>query len=274
MQEKHSVDGLQPLSRKEPALVVDRSSLVISDANLAASLILNQSSSALLGAQLIEFINVDESGAVRELVIESQRHDEVARGFTTLHSPDGRRFPAEVAVQPYRLDRQELLVLSFRLLAVKDQRWLKNTLTMLQLSEGRFPRAGYRSGRALVVDDEPVVRLVARECLERAGFEVVEAEDGVQAVEQVCSSPGAFDLVLLDLQMPHMGGAACTTMLKQIDPELPILLTTGDFTDDACAILEDLDFEGFLNKPFGVMELIRAVSGILPTHSQRPSDIG
>src|SRR5689334_15452776 len=79
----------------------------------------------------------------------------------------------------------------------------------------------------LVVDDEPITRLLAGEALEGVGLVVVEAEDGIRAVEAYRHVRPA--LVLLDLLMPHMDGVSACAELRRLPEEerTPILIMTG-----------------------------------------------
>ncbi|HEY8120237.1 MAG TPA: response regulator [Myxococcota bacterium] len=82
-------------------------------------------------------------------------------------------------------------------------------------------------GRVLVVDDEPAVRAIARRALERAGYEVLEAAGGEQALALIASEPRALDLVVTDLAMPGLSGIALAEQLAQQRPDLPVVFLTG-----------------------------------------------
>ncbi|HET7057289.1 MAG TPA: response regulator [Nitrospiraceae bacterium] len=107
----------------------------------------------------------------------------------------------------------------------------------------------------LVVDDEPLMRLLAREALERVGLAVVEAEDGMQAVEAYRRSRPA--LVLLDLLMPEMDGFSVCAELRRLPAEerTPILIMTG--LDDETSIRRayQVGATDFITKPISRMVL-------------------
>ena len=108
----------------------------------------------------------------------------------------------------------------------------------------------------LVVDDEPDLRFILRRIFEKAGLEVQEAEDGVQALERVHLSPP--DLVVTDMMMPGMGGAELIRRLHA-DPAtaaIPILAVTGD-----AHIAGDADT--VLTKPYRRPEIVAAATALL-----------
>jgi len=83
--------------------------------------------------------------------------------------------------------------------------------------------------RILVVDDEQNVRMTLAANLELAGYDVVEAADGADAVEKVAAA--RFDLVLMDIRMPRMNGVAALQEMRRHDPEVQIVLVTGFAVD-------------------------------------------
>src|SRR5580698_513582 len=86
--------------------------------------------------------------------------------------------------------------------------------------------AGKRS--VLVVDDDVALARALQRTLERAGFEVVVAEDGTQAVQTIMSR--AFDVVVTDIQMPGMSGLELLGIVRAYDLDVPVILMTGDPT--------------------------------------------
>ena len=128
-------------------------------------------------------------------------------------------------------------------------------------AEATVPQADIAGdrGTALVVDDEPAIRDIARAALELAGYRVVEAADGVEAIETFRALADRVVLILIDLTMPRMGGADAVVELRRIDPEVPVLLTSGYLESQATERLVSLGVAHFLQKPYSVRELIRAV---------------
>lgn len=126
----------------------------------------------------------------------------------------------------------------------------------------------------LVADDEEVVRRAARRALERGGFAVLEAADGLVAVAQFRAEAARVACVILDLTMPGMGGEAALAAIRQVSDEVPVVLTSG-FTDRDEASEESTGRRvSFLPKPFGPADLVgavRAALGLGPTAAQRQS---
>jgi len=110
------------------------------------------------------------------------------------------------------------------------------------------------SGRVLVVDDERAVLHVAKRMLERLGLSVVTACDGREAVE-VYSSDHAFDWVLLDVTMPEMDGVECLKKLREITPELYVVMSSGYDSESAMTSLGGNVPNDFLTKPYTINAL-------------------
>jgi CheY-like chemotaxis protein len=105
----------------------------------------------------------------------------------------------------------------------------------------------------LVVDDEPLVRGLVRAVLEGDGYTVVEADGALEALELARSHPQRIDLVLTDVQMPHMLGTQLAPLLRASRPGVPVL-----FMSASHASLEAPP-EPLLEKPFTRDALGRAV---------------
>lgn len=123
---------------------------------------------------------------------------------------------------------------------------------------------GFRHGRGriLVVDDEPAVRSLAERMLRRLGYEVASAADGVEALE-VVDGTGAFDLVILDLDMPRMGGAECFRELRARQPEARVLVSTGFGHPHVIDTLLATGLRGIVPKPYSLEQLARAIGDAL-----------
>jgi two-component system, cell cycle sensor histidine kinase and response regulator CckA len=119
------------------------------------------------------------------------------------------------------------------------------------------------SGTILVVDDEGIIRDLARNALEDIGFRVIEARDGLEAVDCFEKNLGSVDLVFLDMTMPRMGGAEAFRRIRALAPGIRVLLTSGYTQKESLESLVDLPPDGFLQKPFRVRELISKVRDIL-----------
>jgi len=126
-------------------------------------------------------------------------------------------------------------------------------------------------GVVLVVDDEPVVRRVARLTLERFGFEVLLAENGREAVDVFRSHAGTIRCVLLDMTMPVMDGAEAYTEIRAIDAEVPVILSSGYAEMDARERLDETETLGFIQKPYTTVALADAVNRAIRQRAPRPS---
>ncbi len=126
------------------------------------------------------------------------------------------------------------------------------------------PPAPWRgSGTILVVDDEELIRYVARRLVTKLGFDVVLAANGREGVEAFRAAAGRVRAVLLDLTMPVMDGAAALREIHRIDPQVPILLTSGFNQAEALARFGVHDWSGFLHKPFLPEQLADALRRVL-----------
>jgi two-component system cell cycle sensor histidine kinase/response regulator CckA len=112
----------------------------------------------------------------------------------------------------------------------------------------------------LLVDDESMIRGLGQVVLDRAGFHVLTADDGVEAVEVFSKEHDRIDLVILDVTMPRMSGRDAFGHLLEIDPSARILFSTG-YSDEHIAELEGA--VGLLSKPYRPHELLTAVQSAL-----------
>jgi CheY-like chemotaxis protein len=104
----------------------------------------------------------------------------------------------------------------------------------------------------LVVEDEEGVREVVSRMLERLGFDVISAENGVAALDLLEGHNGSLSAVLLDLSMPRMGGQETLHRLRERRPELPVVLMSGYTEHEVASKLLDgsTGAVAFLQKPF------------------------
>lgn len=111
--------------------------------------------------------------------------------------------------------------------------------------------------RILLVDDEAAIRRALRAPLVELGFEVVDASRGEEALHLVRAEP--FDVVLLDVNMPGIGGLQTLTRLRCVAPRLPILmLTVRDAEPDKVEALEN-GADDYITKPFSIRECVARV---------------
>jgi CheY-like chemotaxis protein len=111
----------------------------------------------------------------------------------------------------------------------------------------------------LVVDDEQTVRAVLEAMLVFRGYKVLEAGDGVEAIERLRTGREAIDLVLLDIQMPRLNGWEAMGRIHALRPKLPVLLLSGGNSDPPGGDEALARSAGVVGKPFASADLLRAV---------------
>jgi PAS domain S-box-containing protein len=117
-----------------------------------------------------------------------------------------------------------------------------------------------RSATVLVVDDEHLVADLARKVLQTRGFTVKVANSGQAALEILEKREEPVSIVLLDLTMPVMSGQETLRRIRQIDPDLPVVLTSGYTKDQALSQVAAREIAGFLQKPYQAKALVEHLS--------------
>jgi CheY-like chemotaxis protein len=119
----------------------------------------------------------------------------------------------------------------------------------------------------LLVDDDPHIRLLGQEFLEKLGYDVETAGEGGEVLEKV--QQGQFpDLVILDFQLPGMSGLEVCRQLKTLDPGAKVLVASGFFSAREIEELRAVGAVGFLHKPFRLRELQSRIEEILQASSE------
>jgi len=117
------------------------------------------------------------------------------------------------------------------------------------------------SGKVLVVDDSGLARRRVRGILEGAGYEVLEAEDGMSALERYFVAKP--DLVLLDLVMKGMYGLDVLMKLREMDPEARVIVVSADVQTSSHEMVEQAGAAGFLMKPIDTDQVLALVKSTL-----------
>ena len=107
----------------------------------------------------------------------------------------------------------------------------------------------------LIVDDQETVWDFLIEALQNLGYSVLLAENGEDAVSIYRENPNEIDLVLLDMVMPKMGGHTTFYQLKNLDPDVKVLLSSGFVSAASVKDLQDNGAAGFLPKPHRIKDL-------------------
>jgi len=125
------------------------------------------------------------------------------------------------------------------------------------------------SGRILIVDDEPQIRRIMRTTLTGAGYEVDDAKTGEQALEKVRDFRP--DLVLLDMNMPGMGGLAACSAIRGDSANIAIIMLTVRNTEADKVRALDAGADDFVTKPFSTPELLARIRAALRRVPAGPS---
>jgi CheY-like chemotaxis protein len=127
------------------------------------------------------------------------------------------------------------------------------------------PRSHPTPGESIVllVDDEAVLRETVSELLHILGYKVIEAVDGMEALETFKKRKEDITLVLMDLTMPRMDGREAFQAMRQIDPQVPVILSSGYTEQDATRDLVGSGLGAFLQKPYRLRDLEAALNSVL-----------
>ena len=115
--------------------------------------------------------------------------------------------------------------------------------------------------KVLIVDDSALSRRTLRRILESAGYEVVEAEDGMTALEMYFLEKPR--LVLLDLVMKGMYGLDVLVKMREMDPNAQVVVASADIQSSTRQMVDDAGAQAFINKPFVSEQVIAAVEAAL-----------
>jgi len=118
----------------------------------------------------------------------------------------------------------------------------------------------------LVIDDEALIRRTVGKRLQSAGYDVLEAETGQQALERAATG---VDLAILDYRLPDIDGLAVLKQLKQLDPDILVILLTAYANVESAVSAMKLGAFHFLNKPFDLEALVALVEQALETTQLR-----
>jgi PAS domain S-box-containing protein len=122
-----------------------------------------------------------------------------------------------------------------------------------------------REEMILLVDDEEIICRVGQEMLEAMGYQVLIAKEADEALKLYQEKQDGIDLVLLDMVMPGMGGGEAYDRLKEVDPGVKVLLSSGYSIDGEASEIMNRGCNGFIQKPFSMKELSQSIEDILDT---------
>ncbi|MBN2723536.1 MAG: response regulator [Deltaproteobacteria bacterium] len=130
-------------------------------------------------------------------------------------------------------------------------------------SPDKEPDAFYGEGTVLIIDDEEWVRIVAGNVLQKFGYKIVTAKNGLEGLKLYAPDIKNIKLVILDMMMPVMDGKDTFRELKRLEPDIKVLLTSGYAENKALSRFQGKGLSGFIQKPFSPIDLMKKVTEIL-----------
>jgi PAS domain S-box-containing protein len=124
-----------------------------------------------------------------------------------------------------------------------------------------LPRGG--SETILLVDDEELIRDLGTRILTKAGYKVITASDGKEALKVYEQRGGEISLVILDLIMPKMGGRQSLECLLSLNPSVKVVISSGYSSDTIANEVRTSRAKGFVNKPYDIRQVLEVVRGVL-----------
>jgi DNA-binding response OmpR family regulator len=118
--------------------------------------------------------------------------------------------------------------------------------------------------RVLVVDDEPEMCRLIEQALKQEGYQIDVSFSGIEALKMVKSFN--YHLLLTDLEMPEVDGLELTRKAKKQNPEIRVIMVTGNTTADIAIRSLRHKIDGYIRKPFKISELKKVVRRTLCTH--------
>ena len=130
---------------------------------------------------------------------------------------------------------------------------------VIPADEGELPRG--QGELILVVDDEASIRQMNETMLTTYNYQVLTAQDGVEAIELYGQHQEAIAVVLMDLMMPTMDGSMAIRALQKINPQVKIITTSGLLSDNSITSVPNL--KAFLPKPYTSEALLRTLNEVI-----------
>ncbi|UCG99961.1 MAG: PAS domain S-box protein [Deltaproteobacteria bacterium] len=118
-------------------------------------------------------------------------------------------------------------------------------------------------GTVLLIDDEDMIIDVGSQILKKMGYELLLARGGKEAIQLYKENKDKIDIVILDMIMPDMGGGETYDRMKEINPDIKVLLSSGYSIDGQATQILKRGCNGFIQKPFDIKELSNKIREIL-----------
>ncbi len=119
------------------------------------------------------------------------------------------------------------------------------------------------TGTVLLVDDEEVILEAGKDLLEAMGYLVLIARDGKEAIEVYRKNSDVIDIVVMDMVMPNMGGGEAYGRMKEINPNIKVLLSSGYSISGQASEILKRGCDDFIQKPFNIRQLTQTIRNIL-----------
>jgi CheY-like chemotaxis protein len=137
----------------------------------------------------------------------------------------------------------------------------ENAVQNIDVGPDFTPKGGNET--ILLVDDEEFVRDLAVRFLTSAGYNVITASNGREAIEIFERDKNMISLIILDLIMPEIGGLQCLEEIKKIDPKARVLIASGLTVDESDKKIIESSASGFVSKPYKMKQALDAVRMII-----------
>ncbi len=118
----------------------------------------------------------------------------------------------------------------------------------------------------LIVDDELAISEITKATLEMHGYRALTASDGAEALAVLMENRRDIKLVLTDMSMPVMDGAATIQALRKMEPRMPIVAVTGLSVGGQTGVVQAAGAQAFLRKPYTADKLLRTLRDVLDQH--------
>ena len=132
-----------------------------------------------------------------------------------------------------------------------------------EMTDGVIRRSLKGTETILLVDDEEMIIDVGKQMLEKLGYQVLIAKNGRDAMEIYRKNENNTDMVILDMVMPDMGGGEAYSKLKEINPNITVLLSSGYSIEGRATEILKRGCDSFIQKPFRMRELSRKIREVL-----------
>ena len=115
----------------------------------------------------------------------------------------------------------------------------------------------------LLIDDEEMVINISEMMLKRLGYRVLKAHSGYEGLQLFEENKSKIDLIISDLEMPKMNGKEVMDKLREVDPEIKVMLSSGALTDADEKTVMNKGFNGFIKKPYNLKTLHKKMAEII-----------